>query len=213
MKARRELDTKAAKRLDLYLNALIAALPDALENGKALERAIFYGVRYLGQVEKSTSPEEMERRFRVSEAIMVLIAMVTPRRFVEIFPINKEYDGERRGFKDYFYTVNMIAERGWDEPIGETSDEVFDFLWDYQNWDINLFLVNHMSLVSEMARSQGQPGLMEQRAAENGIETYTLHTTPEGKQYLRDSKGRSTPIKKKRPKHLKLVVPRRRVGK
>lgn len=206
MQTRRELDPKAAKKLDLYLQGLIAVVPNALDDDKALERAIFYGVRYLKQVEKSTSIEDLERRFSISEAIMVLISMVTPRRFVEIFPIDKKYDGERRGTKDYFYTVSMISERGWDKPIGESSEEVFDFLWDYQNWDINLFLVEHMSLVSEMARAQGQPGLMEQWTAENGIETYTLHTTLEGKQYLRDSKGRSTPIRKKRANHLKLVV-------
>ncbi|HBZ80933.1 MAG TPA: hypothetical protein DEP07_11170 [Brevibacillus sp.] len=212
MRARREQDSKSEKRTGLYLDGFIAAIPSVLDNDKALERAIFYGVKYMGRAGESTTIEELERRFSISEALMALIAMVTPRRFVEIFPINKEYDGERWGLKDYFYTVEMITKHGWDKPIGESSEGAFGFLWDYQNWDINLFLVNHMSLVSEMARSQGQPGPMEQWAAENGIQIYTLNTTPDGKQYLLDSNGRSTPVRKKRPRHLRLMVPKRRRG-
>ncbi|MDR4997873.1 hypothetical protein [Brevibacillus parabrevis] len=212
MRARREQDSKSEKRTGLYLDGFIAAIPSVLDNDKALERAIFYGVKYMGRAGESTTIEELGRRFSISEALMALIAMVTPRRFVEIFPINKEYDGERWGLKDYFYTVEMITKHGWDKPIGESSEGAFGFLWDYQNWDINLFLVNHMSLVSEMARSQGQPGPMEQWAAENGIQIYTLNTTPDGKQYLLDSNGRSTPVRKKRPRHLRLMVPKRRRG-
>lgn len=213
MQARHGFDAKATKRTDLYLKSLIAAVPNSLDNDKALERAIFYGVKYLGRAEKYTTIDDLERRYSISEAIMALIAIVTPRKFVEIFPITKKYDGKRWGTKDYFYTVEMINKHGWDKPIGETDEVAFDFLWDYQNWEINIFLVEHMSLISDMRRAQGQPGLMEQWALENGIQTYTLNTSPEGNQYLMDSNGRSTPVRKRRPKHLKLVVSRRRRGK
>jgi hypothetical protein len=205
-------DKKNTDKLDLYLNALIAALPDAMDDDKALERTIFYGVKYFGRAGKNTTLEDMERRFHITEAIMAYISLVTPRRFVEIFPINKEYDGKRWGTKDYFYTVDKIAEIGWDKPIGETTETVLDFLWDYNNWDITFFLVEFMSLMSDMRRAQGQPGIMEQWATENGIQTYTLHTTPDGEQFVMDSKGRTKPVREKRPKHLKLVVPKRGKG-
>ncbi|MED1800677.1 hypothetical protein [Brevibacillus porteri] len=200
---------KNTDKLDLYLNALIAALPDTMDDDKALERTIFYGVKYFGRAGENTTLEDMERRFHITEAIMAYISLVTPRRFTSIFPITKEYDGNRRGTKDYFYTVDKIAELGWDKPIGETSETVFDFLWDYHNWDITFFLVEFMSLMSDMRRAQGQPGIMEQWAAENGIQTYTLHTTLDGDQFVMDSKGRTKPVREKRPKHLKLVVPKR----
>ncbi|GEC93809.1 hypothetical protein [Brevibacillus brevis] len=205
-------DKKNTEKLDIYHKSLFSALPVALHEEKALDRAIFYGVRYLGRL-GSVSVDNLESRFQLSYLIMELIALVTPRRFASIFPITKEYDGNRWGTKDYFYTVEKIAELGWDKPIGETTETVFDFLWDYHNWDVTFFLCEYMGLMSDMRRAQGQPGIMEQWAAENGIQTYTLHTTPKGEQYLMDSKGRSKPIRERRPRHLKLVVPKRRKGK
>ncbi|GIO07991.1 hypothetical protein J31TS6_40190 [Brevibacillus reuszeri] len=212
MQASRRQFKKNTDKLDIYHKSLFSALPDALHDDKALDRAILYGVRYLGRLGENISVEYLESRLQMSYLIMELIALVTPRRFARIFPITKEYDGNRWGTKDYFYTVEKIEELGWDKPIGETNETVFDFLWDYTNWDVNFFLVDHMSLMSDMRRAQGQPGIMEQWAADNGIQTYTLHTTPKGTQYVLDSNGKSKFVLKKRSNHLKLVVPRRRDG-
>lgn len=204
-----ELDSKFSKKLDLYWDSFVSALPDAFSNDNALARSILYGVKLAGREKGHMTYEELTVKFQLFEMVMHLVTMVTPRKFVQIFPIEKRYDGKRWDTKDYFYTVEMINEHGWDEPIGVTTEEVFEFLWDYQNWDVMIFLVEYMGLMSDIRRAQGQPGIMEQWAAENGIRTYTMHSTSDGKQYVVDENGRSMPIKKKRPKHLKLVVPKR----
>ena len=40
--------------------------------------------------------------------------------------------------KDYFFTMNSAKEIGMDTPIGEN---ILEFLYDYTNWDINMFYV------------------------------------------------------------------------
>jgi len=167
----------------------------------ALDRCILYGIRVINVSEDATDAEGMLARFQLSELIFGLIAMTTPRRFTRIFSIDKRYDGKRWETKDYFSTVEMIEEHGWDEPIKDP----FDFLWDYENIETRVFMVNYMSLVSDIRRLHGQPGLLEEWAAEKGIPLYTMHTDQNGKQFLISGDGRSAPVKKKRPRYLKLV--------
>lgn len=198
--------TAANKKVlyEMYHRSFTSAVQKAFvkesSDPTALDRAILFGVRLVNLQEKTNLVGEILNRFQFAEAIMVLIMFVTPRRFTEIFPIDKRYDGNRWGTKDYFSTVEMINKHGWDEPIVEA----FDFLWDYQNQDTREFLVNYLSLISDLRRAQGEPGILEEWAEMNNIPLYRMHTDSEGKQFIIDQNGRSKPVKK-RPRHLKLA--------
>lgn len=63
----------------------------------------------------------------------------TPRDVLRMFPPTKEYDGERWGMKDYFYTIEKARAFGLDKPLGK---HVEAFLWDYMEPHLNMFLVN-----------------------------------------------------------------------
>lgn len=174
-------------------------------DNSALDRCILYGVRMLNTSKEAKDTEDLMVRFQLSEFIIGLLALITPRRLSGIFQIKKKYDGNRWETKDYFSTVEMIEEHGWDELIKNP----LDFLWDYDSPETRKFLVNYMSLVSDIRRAQGHPGLLEEWADQSGIPLYTMHTDTDGRQFLIDQNGRSVPIKPQRPKHLKLVRQRR----
>lgn len=200
-----------ARKLELYDRSFVSAMRaipedyEEREDTRELERAIFFGIRLLGRLDEPATADAIRNRFNLVEGVMGLLTFITPRKFASLFPITKDYDGKRFGSKDYFYTVQKIREYGWDKPISAP----FDFLWDFHNWDITFFVVNYMSLISDMRRLQGQPGIMEEWAAENNVPLYTLHTAPNGKQFMTDSSGRSMPVSKPRPKHLKIVGERK----
>jgi len=150
-------------------------------------RLVFYGINMLN-TDKNESLEfgDLKKRFFQYQTIHRVISNLTPRQFEAIFPITKDYDGDRFGRKDYFSTMKMIEKIGRDNPIG---DNVEKFLFDYHNWHVTHFVVNEMSTLSSLNRIKGGKGLMEQFTDE----TYLYSTSTE------------SPIKKKRSKLLKRI--------
>ena len=191
---------------ELYWRAFREATAQALDGDEdAFDRAVFYGVRLLGREREGRLIGLLEE-FELGHALLSMIGLIEPRRFVRIFPIEKTYRGERFGIKDYFFTMRMTEDHGWDKPIGNAVE----FLWDYENPDIRNFLVSHLSRISAIRESQGQPGILEEWARENGIRTFRLYTDERGRQFLMDDNGRTYPVKKARPRHLKVVRAKRK---
>jgi hypothetical protein len=75
------------------------------------------------------------------------MALLTPREFTNIFPIEKVYDGAKYETKDYFFTVQAIEKIGWDSVI---DDDIVEFLWDYTNIYVSLFLVEMLGCTSDI---------------------------------------------------------------
>ena len=138
-------------------------------------RSVFYGVRYVVAAMRGR-PASKELIGRVVD----LIGQLTPRELLQIFPVEKTYDGERWEAKDYFFTMDVLRKHGLDKPLGKN---VLDVLWDYTNIHVRLFNVAMLNAVDALRRMEGQETLMQEWAASNGekLTTYTLH---------RDSKGR-----------------------
>lgn len=179
----------------IYLRGFIKQLRsdiNKLDNKRELtsedySRLVFYGIKMLN-ANKNESFEfgDLKKRFFQHQTIHSVISNLTPREFEGIFPIAKDYKGDRYGTKDYFSTRRMIDEIGRDNPIGENVEK---FLFDYHNWEITYFIVDEMSVLSSLNRIKGGKGLMEQ---------FTDET------YL-DSTSTESPIKKKRSKLLKRI--------
>lgn len=64
------------------------------------------------------------------------IKCLTPRQFMQIFPVTKRYDGEKKQKKDYFFTKETMQSYGMDVPIGE---KVVAFLYCYCNKEVESF--------------------------------------------------------------------------
>ena len=91
---------------------------------------------------------------------------------IKIFPIDKTYDGDKWGCKDYFFTMDVLKEKGLDNAVGR--DGVFDLMWDYENRDLREFTVFYMSCMSAMYKQQTGVGIAEKFCEDNGIGTYTM---------------------------------------
>lgn len=125
----------------------------------------------LGIDEGRTLAEE-QIRFRVIDGIFTILGCLTLRNFVNTFPIDKTYDGEKWQCKDYFSTMEVLSKMDWDKPIGR--DELSELLWDYYNADLRHAYIEFTTAMSAIYRAQTSKGIMEQFCEDHGIGTYTM---------------------------------------
>lgn len=118
------------------------------------------------------SLEESQAILNMVDTIFTVMGYIKLKNLVITFPITKEFDGEKWGCKDYFYTMDVLSTMDWDKPIGR--DKVTDLLWDYQNDDLREAYVEFMCAASDIYRSQTGKGIAEQWCDDIGIPTYTI---------------------------------------
>lgn len=213
---------KCTPKSELFRKAYVRKLEELLENEEKQVAAnimsiIFLGVRAFSSSRRKSEKHDIDYmmvRFRGMEALKGLMSLLTPRQFMNVFPITKKFDGAKYDSKDYFYTMEMIRDMDMDAPI---NDKINDFLWDYMNWDISLFQVELFGLSSDIMRAQGQPGLMERMSADFGMPIYTLDKKEKkligpiqvekvGEEYyFDDDEAKTVPYKKPLPDYLKVV--------
>ena len=116
--------------------------------------------------------EVKQNAFNMIDALYSIIGRIKLKNLIKIFPIDKTYDGDKWGCKDYFFTMDVLKEKGLDNEVGR--DEVFDLMWDYMNKDLREFTVFYMSCMSAMYKQQTGVGIAEKFCEDNGIGTYTM---------------------------------------
>ncbi|KAA5806505.1 hypothetical protein [Thermoanaerobacterium thermosaccharolyticum] len=160
-------------------------------------KVIFYGVKMVNSMKDEILEEDLIYHFKLMVIIIDLMATLTPKEFMIIFPIKKDYDGKKYGFKDYFYTMDYIKMLDVDSLIG---DKIFDFLWEYTNDDITEFMVKLMLTISHLRKAEGETTIAEEFANMVGIKTYKVYTDDKGKKFLYDGEtGKTMPIKEQKP--------------
>lgn len=131
-------------------------------------------------------PHQKNPSFSADDYAVVLrfIERMTPRQFMQMFPIDKTYDGERWESKDYFTTKEMCFRRGLDSPIGDA----LTFLWDYCNPYTRCFLAGFLKAVERERRLDGKPSMLETFFEEHGINvpTYRRFESPNGKTFFQN---------------------------
>lgn len=143
--------------------------------------------------------EESQATFDLIDALFSVMGCIKLKNFVTIFPITKEYDGEKWQSKDYFYTIYVLSKMDWDKPIGR--DNMYDLLWDYQNDDLREVCVEFTCAMSAIYRSQTGKGIAEEWCDEIGIPTYAVDNT---NGIMQDNQtGKVMKIKKK--SHIQVV--------
>ena len=123
------------KKKKMYLDAFIRKLAQGEFN-------LMLAVKAYPNLCETEAPEI---GLLFAELIFAKIKTLTPRELMQHFPVKKEFDGNRYGCKDYFYTMQAVNEYGLDRRI----EDAFDFLWDYQNDDLQEFLVCYMIVVGK----------------------------------------------------------------
>lgn len=178
-------DNKEKRLEQLYMKAfgkelaVISAYSNWNQCRDNLKRAVFYAVKYYGldRIDRrhSCEPrtyEQVNNDFALLECVKMLMRQLTPREFMSMFPITKEYDGKKWGCKDYYFTVHKLKGFDMDRPLGDEGLE--DFLWSYWNDDLFEFDAVSFSIISNMYKAQTGRGIMEQWCEKRGIDTYTM---------------------------------------
>lgn len=113
-----------------------------------------------------------ENGFNLIDAMFGIIGRIKLKNLVKIFPIDKTYDGDKWDCKDYFFTMDVLKEKGLDNAVGR--DGVFDLMWDYMNKDLREFTVFYMGCMSAMYKQQTGVSFAEKFCEDNGIGTYAM---------------------------------------
>ncbi|MGN7478950.1 hypothetical protein ACTHOQ_13965 [Solibacillus silvestris] len=196
----------------LYSNAFIKTLEPAMQkystvkeyDKDTIKKLVWSGTKMVNTFDsRSNDKEGLLGKFSIITAVNTLMALLTPREFQNIFPIDKIYLDENDGWKDYFYTRKYIEAFGEDKVIGE---EIENFLWEYQNWTISFYMVEKMGVISDLRKLETGKGIMEEFLEEQGVSTYTMHEGVNGKKFLENIQtGEVSEINKPKPKYLKLI--------
>lgn len=145
--------------------------------------------------------DEISSAFQIANAIQDTTGKLTPKEFMNIFPIDKEFDGDKYEMKDYFYTKEYIETVDQDKPIGE---KVHEFLWEYMNREIMNFSVKILCLMSALRRAEGHLDMMEEFMASQGMETPNTFKNSKGEaMYIRH--GKPEKIHVTESNHLKVM--------
>lgn len=196
----------------LYLNAFINEIEKANKKYETareydldtLTKIIWTSVKMISALEPTNDGQVLlESGLPLLTFINGSMSLLKPKEFERIFPIDKEYDGEKYDMKDYFYTRKYIDEFGEDRVIG---DEIEEFLWEYQNRTIRIYMVKTLKIMSSIRRFETGKGIMEGFLEEQGVPTYTMHEGVDGKQYIENNQtGEISEVKKPRPRYLRVV--------
>lgn len=204
--------TKKPKSTKLYaysraLERLISGIgeDEFPSNRDILKKYLNLSVNYIALLpDKVIENDLAPTLFSLCSGITSYLGMLTPNEFMQMFPIAKEYDGEKYQVKDYFSTMEAVNKLNPNKPIGE--EKIMYFLWDYHNITVSLFEVNKMCIMSHIRRMQGEKGLMEEFLDSNGVDSYTVNME---KGYMVNNKtGKCSKISKRKkrvPPQIKVV--------
>lgn len=134
-------------------------------NGDALARFIYLAVKAYGSEDDSDFNHEgavkpcmgIERRHHHLLQVMTALGRLTPGELLQMYPVTKEYAGEEMGWKDYFFTMGKLKNLPMDKPIGDAQD-VACLLWNYQNWDLEMLLLQWMDVLFNLKAYCNEPG-------------------------------------------------------
>lgn len=191
----KEMDSvyKTAKLNELWERQYLSALEKSCtgRTGKIcdlpqdeLAKIGFAGIKYVCSmrdvarenmrlgIDKGRTLEEEQVRFIVIDSIFTVLSCLTLRNFVNTFPVEKYYDGDKWEEKDYFYTMEVLSAMDMDRPIGR--NELSELLWDYMNADLRHAYLEYTSAMSAMFKAQTGKGIMEKFLEDRGVPTYTM---------------------------------------
>lgn len=178
---------------------------DSILDKEAAMKYIFLNLKKIvleRRDEKQCTYKELNNRLQHMFLLTDLMSVLTPNEFIRMFPIPKEYDGERYSMKDYFSTIKEVRKYKPDEPIGQ--ENINKFLAEYYNWDVMEFEVAKLSTISDIRRMEGQKDLLEEFAEKNGVELQTFYQ--EGDYMVDRETGERFKIQKPKSKLRKLFT-------
>ena len=192
-----------------YLNE-VANNPNA-STLPSLKKIVTYGVKAVVLKYRGTRGNEYIDRelaksnFNLAASIVDIMGFLTPKQFMQLFPIEKDFKGHKYGAKDYFYTRDYMINLELDKPINKQMKPI-ELTNEYMNWDIFNFGIAIIDAIDTIRKFDGKESIIAEFFHENGVNTHTLYTDEKGKKFLLDDEtGKSVPVKT-RPSYLKVKM-------
>lgn len=178
----------------------------ALVDRSYLKRAVYGFVRVLNMVDYGDADD----KFGIYQSMLGIMGAMTPREFMETFPVTKDFDGHKYGAKDYFSVMEGIRDSyPMDRPImfdGDNAHEtMFKFLMEYSNMYTDEFTISIMMNIGDMHKRSTGNDILDDFMISQGKEPLKKHyliRKPNGKEFLVDEDGNEEPVRRKRPRWL-----------
>lgn len=200
----------AEKHYNMAMDALKAYKANH-DDRWALRKAAYNLVRYCVyryHTLHSHSKTVCEAMFGMQELAKDMLFQLTPREFILDFPIIKDYNGKRYQCADFFSSWEQLSVFDLDTPFHAQTGDIVDLLWGYQNKWVLLYLTSVFSMVSKLREFNGESDLFTGFCKEQGIEppeTIRVYKDAKGKKYTVNSNGKSMPLKKAKPRYLRVL--------
>ena len=120
-------------------------------NRTVLKRLVLWTGRELVYEREHRDYYTTENLYNVSELYKSLVSELTYREFMEIYPIEKRYDGVKSETRDYYSTMEFLSGIDLDSQI-DNKEQVMDLFWDYSNWELLDVASASMCAMSAMSR-------------------------------------------------------------
>ena len=65
--------------------------------------------------------EEKKKSFALIDGLFGVIGRIKLKNLIKVFPVTKDFDGAKYECKDYFYTMNILREKGLDNAVGRDN--------------------------------------------------------------------------------------------
>src|SRR5690625_1117155 len=102
-------------------------------------------VKVIKSLPRELTYDQSVYAFHLTNSIQQIMSQLTPKEFMNIFPITKDYKGYKWDIKDYYSTMEYVNKLDQSRPIGEEIDK---FLREYMNEEINRFSIAILRLMS-----------------------------------------------------------------
>ena len=118
-----------------------------------LKKMVYWNIRFLPYYENVN----VEEKFAYISCLKNCLKKLTYREFINLFPIDKEYDGAKWEMKDYYSTMEYLNDKSLDDFIEDPLELIFE----YNNCHIIIFGVEIMTVTSDIHRIQTGLGITE----------------------------------------------------
>ena len=140
---------------ELLLKQLVAASDSykVSPNHDNFKKLIYWSIRHLPYFKTNN----VEEKFTYISCLKDCLKKITYGEFVQMFPIDKEYDGAKWEMKDYYSTMEYLNDKSLDDYIEDPLELIFE----YNNCHIIIFGVEVMSVTSDLNKIQTGIGITE----------------------------------------------------
>lgn len=156
------LEFKKPKRTKetIHLDAIIKQMKRYYKPGEMsssdIAKVITPFLIYLRKYGLSSTFGTLKNNQQILTIITALLGELTPNEIMLYYPVTKYYRGRKWEVKDYYSTLEYISTIPPNKPIGQSFEEVFSFIWEYQNPHIRALGVAIMKNLDKFQEMTGR---------------------------------------------------------